>query len=51
MRAVSAWAVRALYFGIGFDLLSALLTHEVAPPVPSRYAARAIASISTSWSG
>ena len=28
MRALSAWAVRALYFGIGFGGLSALLTHD-----------------------
>jgi hypothetical protein len=28
MRAVSAWAVRALYFGLGFGLLSALLDHD-----------------------
>jgi|GEM_PF-6281914 len=28
MRAVSAWAVRPLYFGISFGLLSALLSHD-----------------------
>jgi hypothetical protein len=28
MRAVSAWAIRALYFGIAFGLFSALLTHD-----------------------
>jgi hypothetical protein len=28
MRVLSGWAVRVLYFGIGYGLLSALLTHD-----------------------
>jgi hypothetical protein len=28
MQALSGWAIRALYFGIGFGLLSALLTGD-----------------------
>jgi hypothetical protein len=28
MRAILTWAARALYYGIGFGLLSALLTHD-----------------------